>query len=117
MRALHLVQVYEGSKETPCSHSQLEFSMSGSNSSQLIDTLAAVGYWQAGVCVGVAQGYAYAAAETCHALGLTGWEGQLRRVLPSKAEAVSCCCSVAESWPFKHETRKSACLMKSGALL
>jgi hypothetical protein len=55
----------------------------------LIDTLAAVGYWQAGLCVGLAQGYAYAAAETCHALGFTAWEGQLRRVLPRPRERVS----------------------------
>jgi hypothetical protein len=86
MRALHLCQTRYDIVDTPRSSSSqlLELSMSGSHGNQLIDALAAVGYWQAGLCVGLAQGYAYAAAETCHALGFTAWEGQLRRVLPNK---------------------------------
>lgn len=88
MRALHLCQTRYDIIETPRSQ-LLELSMSESHGNQLIETLAAVGYWQAGLCVGLAQGYSYAAAETCHALGFTTWEGQLRRVLPRHTEVVS----------------------------
>jgi hypothetical protein len=49
---------------------------------QLLESLAALTYWQAGCCVGLLQGYAYAAAETCHVLGLTDAEQQFRRLLP-----------------------------------
>jgi hypothetical protein len=63
-------------------------SMTGSQ--DFLNALAAVTYWQAGVCVGLLQGYAYAAAEACLALGFTDVERQLRLFLPESQ--VGCCC-------------------------
>lgn len=51
---------------------------------QLLDSLAAVAYWEAGVCTGLLQGYAYAAAEVAEALGLTEAERRLRRWTPAQ---------------------------------
>jgi len=45
-------------------------------------SLAALGYGSAGSCIGLLQGYAYVAAEACHALGLTTVEQKLRWFLP-----------------------------------
>lgn len=47
-------------------------------------SLAALGYGSAGLCIGLLQGYAYVAAEACHALGLTTVEQQLRWFLPDR---------------------------------
>lgn len=48
----------------------------------LLHALAAPLYWQAGAAVGLAQGYAYAAAEVCAALGLSDLERQFRAYVP-----------------------------------
>lgn len=50
----------------------------------VLESLVSLGYWEAGLAVGVMQGYAYAAAETCRWLKWDGVEQTLRVVLPDR---------------------------------
>jgi hypothetical protein len=93
MRALHWSSPTQARQIALCA--SLLATQQGSNTStsamppqaatQLLQALAAPLYAYAGAAVGLAQGYAYAAAEVCAALGLSDLERQFRAYVPPKA--------------------------------
>lgn len=53
----------------------------------LLDWLAGLPYLQAGIAVGLLQGYVFLLAEICHSIGFYTVEGELRSFLPARRHA------------------------------
>lgn len=107
MKAIHLTGGNHEHQVSACTNLQADYRMNGSY--DLLESIVAIGYWQAGIVVGLLQGYAYAAAEACHAVGLTGFEQQLRGLLPrakvgQPAAAAVMCCSDSVCLVMNHNT-------------
>lgn len=91
MRAIHWSSTNQARQialcTTPLTQQGNNHSAMPPQAAQLLHALAAPLYWQAGAAVGLAQGYAYAAAEVCAALGFSDLERQFRAYVPPQEPA------------------------------